>query len=88
VAEEIGKKTGQVIATGGGMVLQQKAMDALRQNGKVIWVKRPLEELARDGRPLSKDLATLEEMARHREPLYRKYSEETLSWEKEKGEEK
>ena len=88
VAEEFGKKTGQVIATGGGMVLQQKAMDALRQNGKVIWVKRPLEELARDGRPLSKDLATLEEMARHREPLYRKYSEETLSWQKEKGEEK
>jgi len=88
VAEEFGKKTGQVIATGGGMVLQQKAMDALRQNGKVIWVKRPLEALARDGRPLSKDLATLEEMARHREPLYRKYSEETLSWQDEKGEEK
>ena len=88
VAEEIGKRTGQVIATGGGMVLQQKAMDALRQNGKVIWVKRPVDQLARDGRPLSKDLATLEEMARHREPLYRKYSEETLSWQEEKGEEK
>jgi shikimate dehydrogenase len=78
VALEIGKRTGQVIATGGGMVLQREAMDALRQNGRILWVKRPLEELACEGRPLSKDLPALEEMARQREPLYKKYAEEVF----------
>ena len=53
-------------------------MKALSQNGRVVFLKRPLEDLAMDGRPLSKDLNTLKSMYETRFPLYNKYSQLTL----------
>lgn len=44
---------GRVISTGGGAVLRQQNVEALRQNGVLIWVKRPLCMLAVKNRPLS-----------------------------------
>ena len=41
------------ISTGGGAVLRQQNVEALRQNGVLIWVKRPLCMLAVKNRPLS-----------------------------------
>ncbi|MDO4545490.1 MAG: shikimate kinase, partial [Bacillota bacterium] len=70
VAARIGKEHGQIIATGGGAVLRRENVDALRQNGLVIHVRRPLEALATDGRPLSKNLDALKKMEEKRRPLY------------------
>ena len=45
-------------------------MHALRQNGPVLWVQRPLNRLATAGRPLSKGAEALRRMEQERFPLY------------------
>lgn len=70
VAAELGKERGIVIATGGGAILREKNVDALRQNGLVIHIKRPVDSLPMNGRPLSKDIDALRSMEAVRMPLY------------------
>ena len=70
VARDLGKEKGQIIATGGGAVLRPENVAALRQNGRIILLKRPLSKLATKGRPLSKDMDALRKMARQRMPIY------------------
>lgn len=60
-------KTGQVIATGGGAVLRPENAQALRQNGRLLWIRRDTRFLATAGRPLSVDPEALE---RARRPSY------------------
>ena len=67
---EAGKKTGCILATGGGVVTRPENRDPLRQNGKLFHLDRPLEALDHKNRPLS---ATAEQAARRyreRLPLY------------------
>lgn len=78
VLQDLGKETGRVIATGGGAVLRQENQDALRQNGKLIWVVRALEQLDTQGRPLSRDLAAVEALWHEREPLYRSLADQIV----------
>ncbi|MBR5915230.1 MAG: shikimate kinase [Spirochaetia bacterium] len=70
VIETVGKENGQVIATGGGSVLNLENVRNLKQNGTVVFIKRDLDKLAKEGRPLSigGDLA---EMYEKRLPLYK-----------------
>ena len=42
-----------MIATGGGVVKTEENFKIIRQNGTVIWVKRDLDKLQTEGRPLS-----------------------------------
>lgn len=79
IAIEIGKEKSRVIATGGGMILQKKAIDGLRQNGEIIWIKAPLEMLGREGRPLSEGSKALEKLWEQREPLYSKYADKIIN---------
>lgn len=74
VLAELGKRTGCVIATGGGCVIRRENFPLLRQNGRLVWLRRPLERLPVAGRPVSQatDLATL--YAR-RAPLYARWSD-------------
>ena len=52
--EEISVKSGCVIATGGGAILREKNMDLLRQNGRIWFLDRPLEDIVpTSDRPLS-----------------------------------
>ena len=53
-AAEVGRGSGQVIACGGGIIKTSGNVHALRQNGPVLWVQRPVNRLATAGRPLSK----------------------------------
>ena len=64
-----GKESGLVLATGGGCVTQPQNRDLLRQNGTVIWVRRSLNALPTDGRPLSRK-GGLDVMYETRRPLY------------------
>ena len=68
---EVAKGNSQVIACGGGVVKNPANSRALRQNGPVLWVQRPIEKLATAGRPLSKGSEALRRMAHERLPLYR-----------------
>lgn len=70
VLAEVAKSNSQVIACGGGVIKSPANTRALRQNGPVLWVRRPLEALATGGRPLSKGGAALKQLEAERTPLY------------------
>ena len=70
-----GKRTSCVISTGGGSVLREENRYALAQNGKVVFIKRPLNLLCREGRPLSSSTDALEKMYLTRLPVYEKFSD-------------
>lgn len=70
VAANLGKERGLIIATGGGAVLRAENIDALRQNGKLIHIRRSVEKLAMGGRPLSSGLDALKAMEKKRMPVY------------------
>ena len=56
----LGKRSGAVIATGGGCVTRKENYDLLHQNGIIFWLKRDIDQLPREGRPLSAgDLAAM-----------------------------
>ena len=69
VIASVGKENGQVIATGGGSVLSLENVRNLKQNGTVIFIKRDINKLAKEGRPLSQS-GDLEEMYKKRLPFY------------------
>lgn len=53
VLQEVCKESGSVIATGGGAILREENVRAMRQNGRVCFIRRDIGALPRDGRPLS-----------------------------------
>lgn len=71
---EVGSEHGQIIATGGGIVTRPENRYPLEQNGTIVWLTRPIEDLPCDGRPLSQSGA-LADMYRIREPLYRAFAD-------------
>ncbi|MBR3423012.1 MAG: shikimate kinase, partial [Clostridia bacterium] len=77
-AKASGKLTSTVVTTGGGIVKRPGNFDSLRQNGTVVYLTRRIEDLAREGRPLSEN-ADLSEMLAERAPLYEKISDFTVS---------
>ena len=70
ILADVAKHTGQVIACGGGVIKTHANVHALRQNGCVLWVQRPLGKLATGGRPLSQGGAALKQLQAERTPLY------------------
>ena len=74
---ELGKKSGAVISTGGGCVTRPENYPLLHQNGTIIWLRRDLKKLAREGRPLSLG-ADLSAMYAVREPLYASFADFTV----------
>ena len=75
VLEKLGKQSGLVIATGGGCVTRQENYPLLHQNGTIFWLKRALDKLPTEGRPLSIDL---EAMYRVRAPMYAAFADMTV----------
>lgn len=65
--QKLSLQNGCVIAAGGGAVLRAENVSLLRQNGLLCLLQRPTALLAREGRPLSRDLP---ELYRQRLPLY------------------
>jgi len=63
------KKSGLVIAAGGGVVTQPENFNLLRQNSLIVYLKRELAELATVGRPLSQKMG-IQALAEQRLPLY------------------
>lgn len=71
VTEDFSKESGQVISTGGGVILREKNVACLRQNGVVIYIDRPLDALTPGGqRPLSQNRQALRKQYELRAPLY------------------
>ena len=72
VLAEYGKRSGLVIATGGGCVTKSENKPLLHQNGVCFWLQRDVETLATAGRPLSVDL---KRMYDQRMPLYASFGD-------------
>ena len=74
VLSELGKESGMVIATGGGCVTRQENYPFLHQNGRILWIRRDIEKLPVNGRPLSQR-SNLEEMYRIRRLHYEAFAD-------------
>lgn len=61
---------GAVITTGGGAILRQSNCLAMASNGRVCMLCRPLDQLSKEGRPLSKDAKAIEALWKARKDLY------------------
>ena len=72
VIADLCKEKSLVVATGGGAVLREENVRAMRQNGVTVMLERSLGALPMDGRPLSSSRQALEAMWQVREPFYRK----------------
>lgn len=77
VLSSVCKRSGAVIATGGGCVTIPENYDILHQNGIVIWVERSIEELDTSDRPLSQAQG-VQALYRIRKPLYEKFADMTV----------
>lgn len=71
---DLGKQSGLVIATGGGCVTIPNNYEKLHRNGTIVWLKRDLNLLPTDGRPLSQT-GHLQEMYQKRAPLYARFAD-------------
>ncbi|MCL2367087.1 MAG: chorismate mutase [Oscillospiraceae bacterium] len=72
VIRELSKKTGCVIATGGGVVLRAENQGMLRQNGVMVYLNRAIHALPTEGRPLSLSQG-IEAIYRQRRHLYERW---------------
>lgn len=72
-------QTGKVVSTGGGSILNHENVINMRQNGVLVYIKRPLNALATGGdRPLSTSAVALAEMYQARAPIYEAASDFTV----------
>ena len=78
VIQEISGMSGAVISCGGGVVVTPSNYQLLRQNGKLVYLTRPLEELTIAERPLSQSVG-IQELAAKRLPLYEAWADVTFS---------
>lgn len=74
VLSELSKQSCLVIATGGGCVTRKRNYPLLHQNSRIVWLKRNLDHLPTDGRPLSQS-GKLAQMYEVRRPLYEDFAD-------------
>lgn len=73
VIERLSKQTSLVISTGGGSVLRSKNVTLLKQNGKLFFLDRALNNLVTSSsRPLSSNFEDLKKRYEERYPIYKK----------------
>ena len=71
ITKETAKKTGIVIATGGGCILKEENVDALRSNGRIYFLDRNIDNLTpTDTRPLATKKEALEKLYEARYQIY------------------
>ena len=77
--ETLAHKGGAVIATGGGAVLRGENVRALRQNGKLYFLNRPLCQLMPTAdRPTASTKEAIEKRYNERLPIYKKVADVEL----------
>lgn len=78
VLRELGKRSGCVIATGGGCVTRAENYPALHQNGKIFRLERPTALLPTAGRPVSQ-ATPLPVLYAARKPLYARFADKQIN---------
>lgn len=77
VITEAGKESGYIIATGGGCITKERNYSLLHQNSIIVWIRRDLNLLSKNGRPLSQT-TSLETMYASRKDLYARFADITI----------
>ena len=77
ILAELGAKSALVLATGGGCVTVRENYESLHRNGTIVWLRRDLEKLPTDGRPVSQrdGVAAIYEK---RKPLYEAFADRVV----------
>ncbi len=71
VLKELSRESGIVLSTGGGAVLREENVRALRANGQLLFLDRPVDELKTSSdRPLSSDREKVRKLFEVRYPIY------------------
>ena len=74
------RETGVIISTGGGAVLREENVDALRRNGKLFWLDRAPEKLIpTDDRLLADNRGKIRALYEARLPVYAATADERIS---------
>ena len=77
VLAELGKRSGAVVATGGGAVLREENYAALHQNSTIVWLTRDLARLPIDGRPVSQ-ATSLDALFAARKARYERFADHII----------
>lgn len=77
VLSALGKRSGCVIATGGGCVTQAENYPLLHQNGTIFWLKRELSALPSEGRPISQT-TPIQELYTQRKAFYERFCDQII----------
>ena len=79
VIRELSTRNGLIISTGGGSPLRQQNVDALRSNGRIWFLDRPLEALLpTDDRPLANSAEKIRALYAARYEIYCRTADEIL----------
>jgi shikimate dehydrogenase len=72
MVRELAPQNGIIISTGGGVILREENVDALKKNGYIIFLDRPLDQiLPADDRPLANTKEKVVALMKKRYPIYR-----------------
>lgn len=72
MCRELAAERGIVIATGGGAILREENVDALKKNGFIVFLDRPLDQLMpASDRPLADTKEKVAALLEKRYPIYR-----------------
>ncbi len=71
IIDEYKLEKGKVIATGGGAILREDNRTNISLNSLVIYIKRDLEKLVGEGRPLSKNKTAIKNLYEKRKNYYK-----------------
>jgi len=74
VLGEAAKKSGIIIAAGGGVVTRPENLDLMQQNSRIVYLRNKINKLKTEGRPLSLGVG-VEILAKQRLPLYEAWSD-------------
>ena len=77
VVKQVSKRNSLVIAIGGGSPLREENRLALKQNGEIIYIKRPLDKLITSNRPLSQKEG-VEALWEKRKRIYENFADKTF----------
>ena len=77
VLSSLSKRSGAVIATGGGAVLREENYAALHQNSTIVWLTRDLARLPIDGRPVSQ-ATSLDALYAARKARYERFADHII----------
>ncbi|MGO1581196.1 MAG: shikimate kinase [Peptoniphilaceae bacterium] len=70
IIKKVSKENNLLISTGGGSILLEENRQALLQSGYIIFLDRPITKLSKKGRPLSKNIESLEKLYEERYKIY------------------